>query len=204
MAFRSSARLLQAASKRYVSPHSYTYKEGKTPFWRKFRHIFSANPDISSGLPDPILNRYPQPASRTERAMVPPSKASDNADNLYFDRDFRRKYPKLEMVTQKHLTQLLLASPNEDGTRSLTSPEDANHTTALTRPADLDSPTAFTDVLAQVHSLPSSSGSNLVTFYSASNLPPRPPFKTPHSILKLQKGAVPKDPHAYYPAENYA
>ncbi|EPQ29334.1 uncharacterized protein PFL1_03089 [Pseudozyma flocculosa PF-1] len=200
MSFRASRTLLNAG-KNYASPHAYTYKEGKTPFWRKFRETFSANPEISSGLPDPTMNRYPQPASRTERAMVPPSKASDPADNLYADRDFRRKYPKLEMITQKDLTQLLLASPNEDGTKTLQAPEDTSNTTALTRPADLDSPTAFTDVLAQVHK---ASETKPAGFYSSSNLPPRPPFKTPHSILKLQKGAVPHDPHAYYPAENYA
>lgn len=78
----------------------------------------------------------------------------------------------------------------------LQAPEDSSSTQALTRPADLESPTAFTDVLAQVHKSadPASSG-----FYSASNLPPRPPFTSPHHILKLQKDAVPKDPHAYYP-----
>ena len=38
----------------------------------------------------------------------------------------------------------------------------------------------------------------------ASNLPPRPPFKQPHHILKKMKGAVPHGEHDYYPAENYA
>ncbi len=80
---------------------------------------------------------------------------------------------------------------------SLQAPEDASNTTALTRPADLESPTAFTDVLAQVHK---STDASAPGFYSSANLPPRPPFKQPHHILKLQKGAVPHDPHAYYPA----
>ncbi|CDU25784.1 related to NADH-ubiquinone oxidoreductase 21.3 kda subunit [Sporisorium scitamineum] len=200
MSLRATRTLFNEA-KNYASPHSFTYVEGKTPFWRKFRQIFSANPEISSGIPSVESNRWPQPGSRPERSATPPSAASDPAGNLYHNRDFRRKYPKLEMITQKDLTTLLLSSPNEDGTRSLQAPEDASNTTALTRPADLESPTAFTDVLAQVDK---SSDASSAGFYSTSNLPPRPPFKQPHHILKLQKGAVPHDPHAYYPAENYA
>ncbi|PWY99901.1 hypothetical protein BCV70DRAFT_200809 [Testicularia cyperi] len=196
MALRASRTLLNEA-KNYASAHSYTYVEGRTPFWRKFRSIFSANPEISSGIPIVTENRWPHPASRPEHPRTPPSAASDPAGNLYHSRDFRRKYPQLEMITQKDLTTLLLSSPNEDGTRTLQAPEDTSNTTALTRPADLESPTAFTDVLAQVHG---ASDSSSATHYSTTNLPPRPPFKSPHHILKLQKGAVPHDPHAYYPA----
>lgn len=41
----------------------------------------------------------------------------DIAQNLYHDRDFRRKYPQTDVITQQYLTELLLASPNEDGTK---------------------------------------------------------------------------------------
>ncbi len=41
----------------------------------------SVNPEISSGLPIPTLNRYPQPASRPERYATPATKASDIAFN---------------------------------------------------------------------------------------------------------------------------
>ena len=58
------------------------------------------------------------PGSRPEHHTIPPSKASDIAGNLYHSRDFRRKYPKLEMITQQDLTKLLLAQPNEDGTKT--------------------------------------------------------------------------------------
>lgn len=116
MSFRATRTLFNQA-KNYASPHSFTYVEGKTPFWRKFRQIFSANPEISSGIPSIESNRWPQPGSRPERSATPPSAASDPASNLYHNRDFRRKYPKLEMITQKDLTTLLLSSPNEDGTR---------------------------------------------------------------------------------------
>ncbi|PWN88496.1 21 kDa subunit of NADH dehydrogenase [Acaromyces ingoldii] len=202
MAMRASRTLLNEV--KYASPHKYTYVEGRTPFWRKFREIFSVNPGISSGLPDPTKNRNPTPGSRPEQASTTPSRASDVAGNLYYNRDFRRKYPQLEMVTQQQLTQLLLAQPNEDGTKTLAPPgegEADGHMTALTRPADLNSPSAFTDVLAQVHSPQNAAAS---VHYTQSNLPPTPPFKGPQHILKKMPGAVPHDPNAYYPAENYA
>lgn len=41
----------------------------------------------------------------------------DIAANLYHNRDFRRKYPQTDVITQHYLTELLLASPNEDGTK---------------------------------------------------------------------------------------
>ena len=81
---------------------------------------------------------------------------------------------------------------------SLAAPGEESTSTSLTRPTDLSAPSAFTQVLAQVHS-PSSG----MTHYSASNLPPRPPFTGPQHLLKKDPGAVPHDPHAYYPAENY-
>jgi len=45
------------------------------------------------------------------------SLTEDIAQNLYYDRDFRRKYPQTDVITQQYLTELLLASPNEDGTK---------------------------------------------------------------------------------------
>lgn len=134
-----------------------------------------------------------------------PHSIPDVAGNLYYNRDFRRKYPRLEPVTQAQLTELLLAAPNEDGTKTLAPPgaegaggEVASGTTAITRPKDTSAPEAFTQVLAQVHS-----PANAAMHYSSANLPPRPPFKSPQHILKKNPGAVPHDPHAYYPAENY-
>lgn len=83
------------------------------------------NPELSSGLPIPTMNRYPQPASRPERYSSPATKgvfevvmycalvltshaASDPVQNPYWKRDVRRAYPQLSMVTQSELSQLLL------------------------------------------------------------------------------------------------
>ncbi len=159
-------------------------------------------------LCDPLQYRTPEPGSRPEKHASPPSRASDIANNLYANRDFRRMYPKLEVVTQEHLTKLMLAAPNDDGTRSLPAPSSPSSssesstavssagsgTTALTAPTDLSAPSAFTDVLAQVHASPS-------VAYSPTNLPPTPPFRKAHHILKIQKGAIPHDEHAYFPGE---
>jgi hypothetical protein len=41
--------------------------------------------------------------------------ASDIAENPYYLRDFRRQYPKLEVVTQDELAQLLLSQPDQLG-----------------------------------------------------------------------------------------
>lgn len=108
-------------------------------------------------------------------------------------RDSRRKYPKEDVVTQRDLTELLLAAPNEDGTKSLP----ADGTTAVARPADIDSPTAFTEVLAQVHT-------EKENVYSPTRLPPAFPSTKPQHILKLQKGAVPTARFEYFPMENFA
>ena len=59
-------------------------------FWKKFRNYYICsiihytersvgdavvvNPEISSGLPIPTLNRYPQPGSRPEKYSTPATK----------------------------------------------------------------------------------------------------------------------------------
>ena len=40
---------------------------------------------------------------------MPASRASDIAQNAYWQRDFRRMYPKTEVVTQAELATLLIA-----------------------------------------------------------------------------------------------
>jgi hypothetical protein len=43
-------------------------------FWKKFRDVTVINPEISTGLPLPNQNRYPQPGSRPERYSTPATK----------------------------------------------------------------------------------------------------------------------------------
>lgn len=60
------------------------------------------NPEISSGLPIPEKNRYPQPASRTELQATPATKASDPAFNPV------RSFPSLSWRTAR---RVVLTSP---------------------------------------------------------------------------------------------
>ncbi|PKI82301.1 hypothetical protein MVES_003773 [Malassezia vespertilionis] len=189
-AFRATRALLQKTPE---SSHTYHYTEGKTPFWRWFRQMFSLNPEISSGLPAVRLNRNPPPGMGPIKPAIVPSNASDIAQNMYYWRDFRRNYPQPEVVTQVYLTKLLLASPNEDGTMSLPNPDSGKQgTTELAVPSDLDAPTAFTEVLEQVQADPK-------YVYSAKHLPPRFPSTAPQHILKIQKDAIPHPKGAYFP-----
>lgn len=65
-------------------------------FWKKFRalqtrvlccilthietgDVVAVNPEISSGLPIPELNRYPQPGSRPEKYSTPATKGANKA-----------------------------------------------------------------------------------------------------------------------------
>lgn len=70
--------------------------------------IFATNSDSGYGAPLPTEHRQPPPGSRPEKFSVPSSQASDVAFNPYWKRDFRRMYPKTEVVTQDELAQLLL------------------------------------------------------------------------------------------------
>ncbi|OXH01170.1 hypothetical protein J010_06375 [Cryptococcus neoformans] len=101
------------------------YHVAPTGFWKKFRDTVVVNPEISSGLPIPTENRYPQPASRPETYATPATKASDPAFNPYWKRDARRSYPQTSVITQSHLSTLLLSSP---ALASLPSPETAVET----------------------------------------------------------------------------
>ncbi|KAH8828456.1 21 kDa subunit of NADH dehydrogenase [Flagelloscypha sp. PMI_526] len=77
-------------------------------FWKRFRETVSANPTISSGLPLQYINRQPPPASRPEKYHTPATKASDPAQNPYWKRDVRRKYPRLSVIGQTELASLLI------------------------------------------------------------------------------------------------
>lgn len=46
-------------------------------FWKKFRDAVVVSPQISSGLPLPDRNRYPQPGSRPEKYATPATKGEE-------------------------------------------------------------------------------------------------------------------------------
>jgi len=154
-------------------------------FWRRFRDATVVNPWISSGLPLPNKHRYPQPASRTEVYATPATKASDPAQNPYWKRDARRQYPQLSVVTQNHLAQLLLASPEAQSAPTSEEPDSSVPAPATTAPE-------LTSAIATITWAGKA--------FSTSNLPPSMPFKR----WNTKRGEdAPHPPHAYFPMHMY-
>jgi len=143
------------------------------------------NPEISSGLPLPQVNRYPQPASRPETQATSGTMASDIAQNPYWKRDARRKYPQLSVVTQPELSQLLLGVPQQP---ALTAPDSKS-----------DVPVASTGILDLTAAIATITSTAKV--YSASKLPPKPPARTRWSAQRAED--APHNPDAYWPMRMY-
>jgi len=173
------------ASKK-VADHTLYHLSPKG-FWKKFRDAVVVNPEISSGLPLPSVNRMPPPGSRPEVYATPATRASDPAQNPYWKRDMRRLYPQLSVVTQDELATFLLQAPASDSSESSSSSLEQKEQKAST-PAR-SAPTLGL-AIATLHSAGKA--------YSESRPPPTPatPFKrwTPQF-----SPPAPHDPHAYFP-----
>ncbi|GAA6010357.1 hypothetical protein JCM11491_006284 [Sporobolomyces phaffii] len=178
---RSSPALHQAAAKPYADPFEF-HTADETSLWNRVRKAIVVNPESSSGNPLPSKFRTPEPASRPEKFTVPSSKASDVAENPYWKRDFRRNYPKTEVVTQGELAKLLIAQGGFESLPPISTPQGPDATTAVT--ADSPAP-------------------SLAALYSAtapavgSFKPPTPPglkFK-----WQACKENAPHDENAYFP-----
>ncbi|WWC66522.1 uncharacterized protein I206_100425 [Kwoniella pini CBS 10737] len=182
------------------------YHAMPTGFWKKF-----LNPEISSGLPIPTENRYPQPGSRTERYATPSTAASDVAFNPYYKRDVRRAYPQTSFITQTELTSLLLASPTLE---SLPSPETATEvrgdSSAISPSSDSADQTksivtssvpSLSSVLEKLPQGKAFTGSGIKTASGTGNgLPPSPPG----AKWKPQRGdEIPHGEYAYFPMIGY-
>ncbi|KAI8456204.1 hypothetical protein BY996DRAFT_4579910 [Phakopsora pachyrhizi] len=102
-------------SERKTDPDPFIYHtKPPSEFWEKFRKKLVNNP-------------WPPPGSIETVQVTPASKASDPAENPYHERDFRRMYPRLEMIDQSELLNLLLTAPDQlNSTTSLTSGGDGS------------------------------------------------------------------------------
>ncbi|KAI0051897.1 21 kDa subunit of NADH dehydrogenase [Auriscalpium vulgare] len=155
-------------------------------FWKKFRDAVSVDPNISSGLPLPTLNRQPPPASRTEKYATPATKASDPAQNPYWKRDVRRAFPQLSVVTQPELSTLMI---QHSGSPSVAAPgADSTTVPAAAKTVDL------TEAIATITSASKA--------YSERQLPPTPPTPFKRWVPERAEDA-PHDPHAYFPMHLY-
>ncbi|QRV79475.1 NADH-ubiquinone oxidoreductase 21,3 kDa subunit [Ceratobasidium sp. AG-Ba] len=158
-------------------------------FWKKFRDAVVVNPEISSGIPLTGQHRWPQPASRPEVYSTPATKASDPAQNPYYKRDARRQYPQLSVVTQSHLSQVLLGAP---AAQAVSAPSDDKEKSSVPAEATSPAPVELTEAIAKLSS--SRKG------FSASNLPPAPPFKKWNPVRSED---APHDPKTYWPMSLY-
>ncbi|EJT46354.1 hypothetical protein A1Q1_05001 [Trichosporon asahii var. asahii CBS 2479] len=161
-------------------------------FWKKFHDAVVVNPKISSGLPLPLKNRYPPPASRPERYATPATKASDVAFNPYYKRDTRRAYPQTSVVTQAELSALLIAGPAQAALPSGTT------STELT---ESNTP----DLTVAIAAIPQNSfvAAGINTGKTA-GLPPTPPPANPKGKWQPKQGEyIPRFKHQYFPIENY-
>ncbi|PLW43223.1 hypothetical protein PCASD_07019 [Puccinia coronata f. sp. avenae] len=159
-------------------------------FWEKFRKMMAINPESSSsGMQLNEVFRSPPPASVKTVQVTPASKASDPAENPYHERDFRRMYPRLEMVTQVDVANLLIAAPDR---------------MQLPPPSSSGSPTSVTSVTSG-----SKNGASLASLYiSSTSSAPSPstfsPPKPPGTPYRYSLGEQP--PHnkdAHFPMVTY-
>ncbi|KAF8200843.1 NUZM, NADH-ubiquinone oxidoreductase 21.3 kDa subunit [Pholiota molesta] len=158
-------------------------------FWKTFRDAVVVNPEISSGLPLPSLNRYPTPASRPEKYSTPATKASDPAQNPYWKRDVRRAYPQLSVVSQSELSTLLI---EHSAAKSVAAPSDSADKSGV--PA-VENKTL--DLAAAIASITSKE-----QVYSDSRLPPALPTPYKRWVPKLSPPA-PHEPYSYFPMSLY-
>ncbi|KZO95563.1 21 kDa subunit of NADH dehydrogenase [Calocera viscosa TUFC12733] len=177
-------------TKYHLAPHG---------FWKRFRDVAVLNPNISSGLPIPSLNRYPQPGSRPEQYATPTSKASDPAQNPYHKRDFRRAYPQLSTVSQQRMTSLLLQTP---ALAAIHSPE-AFAEAQKEHPGLTQLPVPLPETLPDLtEALKQLSGKEKLFDAAVKKLPPQPARVGKWKGL-VPGDEVPRDKHAYFPMELY-
>lgn len=196
---RASSVIRQAPKS--ADPFKYTAR-ATSPFWDKFRKAMVVNPESNSGVLLSDEYRYPPPGSRPEVYSLPPSKASDIAENAYYERDFRRAYPKLDVVTQSELSALLLAQPEQ---LNLPAPNTSSAVKASAGTTDVTTIPSPTPSLASLYYASSEQSSTEVakSSFNASRLPPKPA-----SSIKLSWAPSPekveRDPYTYFPMDNYS
>ncbi|KAJ7462297.1 NUZM, NADH-ubiquinone oxidoreductase 21.3 kDa subunit [Mycena galericulata] len=154
-------------------------------FWKKFREVTAVNPEISTGLPLPSINRFPPPGSRPEKYSTPATKASDPAQNPYWKRDVRRAYPQLSVVTQSELSSLLI---EHSTAQSVAAPAPAEDKKGV--PADAPQPVDLSVAISSI--------TQKQKVYSLAKLPPTLPTSRKRWVPQLAPDA-PHDPHGYFP-----
>lgn len=178
------------------------------------------SPEISSGLPIQGVHRWPPPGSRPERYTTPATKgmsfaylwlqgtdmygraASDIAQNPYWKRDVRRVYPRLSVVTQEGMAELLQIKGSEGKAcvryHICVSPSlMVFHSVAAPAETKDGEPVATVPAVTEAVELTSVIAASATPF-SAGKLPPT--LKTPYKRWIPQDAEdAPHDPNAYWP-----
>lgn len=170
-----------------ADPFKYHTKP-PSAFWDKFRKMLVLNPESSSGMQLNEVVRSPPPASVETVQVTPASQASDPAENPYHQRDFRRMYPRLEVITQADLANLLITAPER---MQLPSPSSAGTSNPVT---PVNSSTGNDTSLASLYISSSTSSP------SSKFTPPKPPGKPYRYTLSEQP---PHSEHAHFPMLTY-
>ncbi|KAG9303983.1 hypothetical protein G9A89_005893 [Geosiphon pyriformis] len=158
----------------------------KSRFFEKIRKLFTVNPETNTGVP--IVGTYRTPAPGSQPKYVRPvTKHSDLAQNYYYDRDSRRNYPRLSVLTQKDVAGLIAAG----NLKSITAGQ-GNSSDTTTDVAKIVENLSLTEV---INALPK-------PLYSKDNLPPVPGVMN-HN-WKPSEDAVKPDPDQYWPMRMFS
>ncbi|KIY46204.1 NUZM, NADH-ubiquinone oxidoreductase 21.3 kDa subunit [Fistulina hepatica ATCC 64428] len=157
-------------------------------FWKTFREYAVVNPEISSGLPLPGLNRRPQPGARPEKYNTPATKSSDIADNWYYKRDVRRAWPQLSVVTQNQLSTLLIEHSTPQAIPEPTDGKDGEVVASPQKASIMDLTRAISSITSKAQ------------VYTQERLPPVLPVAHKRWVPERCPDA-PHDPDAYWPMQ---
>ncbi|KAI8458269.1 hypothetical protein BY996DRAFT_8385506 [Phakopsora pachyrhizi] len=161
-------------SERKTDPDPFIYHtKPPSEFWEN---------ESSSGMLLNEVQRWLPPGSIETVQVTPASKASDPAKNTYHERDFRRMYPRLEMINQSELLNLFLTAPDQLKLPKV-SASSLSSTTSLTSGGD--------GSLSNLFSSSSISESNM-TSEDKQFKPPTPPGK-PYQYKRSETPPHPKD-----------
>ncbi|GAA5851730.1 hypothetical protein JCM8547_001188 [Rhodosporidiobolus lusitaniae] len=175
-----ASRVLRQKAQLSSDPFTY-HTASATDLAERIRKAIVIN-ESSSGNPLPSHFRQPEPGSRPEKFTVPSSKASDVAENPYYKRDFRRNYPKTEIVTQDELAKLLIAQGGFESLPPIGAAEGVD-STAIT--ADTPTPSL------------SSLYNSKTAVVAPSFRPPTPPGPKYRWFKAVEE--IPHDKNAYFP-----
>ncbi|KAI9848148.1 MAG: hypothetical protein M1837_000822 [Sclerophora amabilis] len=113
MSTREAARAAKSASN--AISVSKKYSVGSTGIWERIRRFLAVDPNRSTGIPMNPQYRNPPPGAVPPESYDDPTTtpAADIAENPYWKRDVRRRYPRLSVVSQADVVGLLSVGSKE-------------------------------------------------------------------------------------------